>query len=382
MNLSLSMISVSSKYFVSPFVCGTRLVTMKSCNFLKVTNSIGWVINSCFYQCNFRQILNRAIVIGSNNYNQLYLSRSVLSSSSDNVFNDCIFANCTSSARGGAVYVEFSTAIVNFTQCGFISCYSSKGNDYSSGGLSAINGICISLKKTCFFLCANINDPPSFQISAHSGVKGAILEYVSELNAGDPTRASCFGSMCGGSEIFVFAYNNITDSKSNGGRLGGITMTKCTQSSILQEFCTISLCTGNGFISFFNQDSGTKYLKNCNYLNNTPSNHWITFESASTKPSFENCVFIGNKDLVICPNTNLVFSNCYFSSDLQSSNRRGTFNGINVFEADFNNLNFIIHMKTYYCWARGSSLNLPTQIQRYYRLTISILATVLITILS
>jgi len=365
MNSTLYSLSLTSIHVSSPYFLIRHSMIMKRCEFRNGFETILKTDSRSFLDdCRFRRLLNRAVLVENDVINSLFNTRQEFTiSTADVVFRNCVFSDCQSSKRGGAVCVSQNTICASFRECGFFNCYSSLSRSYSAGGLAVYSSFSVIVTKSCFNKCSDLNDPPAYQIAPHGGgVKETTLTFNSESFNGDRTKTSTFGSMSGGLSYFLFSNNNITHTVSNNERMGGIVFVKTTETTEIGSYCSVANCEGKGFVSFFVMDSKTRKLSSFNFINNTiTKDFWIAHESSSTRPLFDGCVFLFNTNCITSNSGGIpIFLNCYFSGTYISSSHKGSLTNP-LFSANNNNQIRIEFYSTYYCWARGSPIPTPSQ---------------------
>jgi len=366
MNLTILSLSLSHNYRVSHHFSSFRELNMKKCTFHKfffelVSVSDGKSVQSYF--CRFSSFLSRPICFETSQYfsiivGERYTIPADIGLSTANFF-DCVFKDCISNQRGGAIYVENGNIRFVVQRCGFYHCLSNHNQGYSAGAISLCSGRHALLTFACFYNCSNNSDPASIQIVNHLGTlnrtdinnSNICFSGFNEVKAG-------FGDMCGG-DYFTFNQNNMTRIVSGSTCPGGIVFSVVKFYTEIGKYCQMHSSTGLGFVSSICVPSAyQRWLINWNFINNTSlTNSWICHWQASTMiPCFDRCCFIQNSDCKITSHSTIpTFTSCSISN-LSTSNRVGTHIDT-IFDPSPMVLNDIAFENTQKCWERLGSDN-------------------------
>ena len=370
---------INSPYFLSDnnyFFKNFFIFYSFSTFFIKYSTSIS-IKNSYF-----KNFLQRCLKISSG-FQFGIIEKERLAFQSDILINskiiDCVFLNCKSNSKGGAIGMSLSTSDLIIKRTGFYKC-SSTTSPYSAGAIVVLAAKSVSFFNICFFNCSSFKDPHSIQIAPHysNSVPYTEMNHSSFSFNGYIDTSSNWGEMIGGTTL-LYDFNNISNPYSPSATHGsGLTIVRGTPLSSFGSFSQIINSYGTVFLSFHETDSTSKIFNNWNFINNSCfTNVWIYRSSSSFPPFFEKCNFYLNSNCLTNSGSGTpTFSNCGFSSNLELSNRIGNFIGDNNYNLNFNSISIFNILNTFNCWNKGNNflISLPFNIQtNYYNLFITLI---------
>ena len=373
MNLFYNSLRIFFYYHQSPLLINNNNLNVFKSNFYYFFSGLIYqkqFSNFHLNQCNLKYFLNRSIsLINSFQYGYFTKQRITFTTEDDTQIIDCIFYDCKSSLRGGALYLSDVSKYLLIFRTGFYYCRSTKSYDYSGGAISVFGANKVSILEVCFYNCSNTNDPPSFQLPTHGegGITQTDFNYTIENFGGKNDLISDWGSMVSGT-ILLFSNNNFSNGYGGRGTYGGALMFPNSDNSIYGIYSQISNMDHEGFIGFYS-GSGNKYFNYWNFFNNSLfSNSWIYKISSSVTPYFRYCSFYFNTDC--SPGSSPTFENCIISH-LSISNRIGTFINCTYEFAEFNTQK-IINQISNKCWNRGynQTIFLSTIFNNYFNMNL------------
>jgi len=360
MNHSINSLVSVNVFSMSPFL-SKHVNHVYQCSFFRFFGSVyegAPSHNLCFSKSSFNRFLSRPIGIEQlMQYASIVAERytfTSLSTSYQSQFIDCVFRDCISPARGGAIYIDSASVNPVIMRCGFDHCCSTV-NIHSAGAISIYASNYVSFSNLCFLNCSCASDPPTYQVSPHGGgVKRLWVNFTTTLNAGNNEYKSNWGPMSGGSELLLSCDNNISNLYSISQYGGGMVFATSNGNNDIVYRSQLKDSLGLGFISFYSI-STSKLLTSCNFINNSShSNYWIYYLSGSFTVSFKECVFVYNKNCKISESgPQPLFSKCFISSDLSIGNRVGSFDPECNFDAQIGDAFSLFTVKTELCWERG-----------------------------
>jgi len=365
MNLSLVNLLISKSYVKSSLISKGTSVSMMNSHFSYFLSPIidtFFSLDVVMKESTFKRFLNRPIGMNSMLQYSIFVgerySVTARINSKTAQFFDCIFKDCISDVRGGAIYIENNELNFKILRSGFYHCLSTWPNGYSAGGLSIAAG-CNSaiMKNTCFFNCSNTNDPPSYQVVAHAAyLNQSDINNTCEAFAGSNEVFSQWASFAG-TTYFRYNNNNATKTYSLNAYGGGMVFSTLGVYDTIGLYCQIRDCIGNGLIGFAAIQASERRVKNWNFINNSVlSNVWIYIFPhipISFTPVFIQCSFINNHDAqTISSSIVPKFSSCQINN-LSPSNRIGEFIDGTVFNAGIGNTNALAFSPTDQCWGKG-----------------------------
>jgi len=273
-------------------------------------------------------------------------------------FYDCVFKDCISDVRGGAIYVSDSSLHVVIMRCGFLHCVSFC-EGYSAGGVAVYSASSVKMDFCCFYNCSNKNDPGAYQVVPHGlYLNSTSINCTNEYLNGRNEVSSNWGSMSGGN-FFTFNYNNSTRTYSINQHGGGYVFSTLTSVNCIGTFCQLSNSEGAGFISFIATSTKQGWFNYWNFINNSCLiNSWIFHTPgwlSGIIPCFLTCSFIHNSNVKMSQYSDKpVFSGCHISS-IDEGNMFGVFQDGTVFGSGMNDIRSINIPATEKCWQRAGS---------------------------
>ena len=277
-------------------------------------------------------------------------------SSSNHEFINCIFQECKSSERGGAIFISNINSIIKFYKLGFLSCSSTYiGN--SAGAVSIYSANQVYSSKVCFFNCSNSGDVANIQICSYvSPIQITHFNETTEELSG--IKNSFYGSHIGGRTITLIFYQNTTESYS-------FSNTDISESGpvlnnafgTIINFLTCFKTKGKSIMRS-NGNTFQHLILNSNFINNSISGgFWNFYYTLSQSINLNNFFFFLNslKPLIIGQSGTSIFSNCKF--DFDASIYITSSLNLNYFNLNINELILIQYSNTYYCWNINSLIN-------------------------